>query len=66
MAVAEELRCTTAVMCSHGDVIPDLLEALLASGTRLKGELRWQKAATWVLTWDGDRLAKGRYLPPPA
>ena len=66
MAVAEELRGTTAALCSHGDVIPDLLDALLASGTRLKGELRWQKASTWVLTWDGDRLAKGRYLPPPA
>ena len=46
-------------------MIPDVLEALLAQGIRLKDELRWQKASTWVLTWDGDRLAKGRYLPPP-
>jgi hypothetical protein len=54
------------VLCSHGDVIPDFLEALEASGTRLKGEVRWQKASTWVLTWDGNRLVKGQYLPPPA
>ncbi len=46
-------------------MIPDLLEALLANGTRFKDELRWQKASTWVLTWDGDHLAKGRYRPPP-
>lgn len=65
LAVAKEVRDTSAALCSHGDVIPDLLEALLASGTRLKGELRWQKASTWVLTWDGDHLAKGKYLPPP-
>jgi len=66
LALAKELRKTSAVLCSHGDVIPDLLEALVASGTRLKDELRWQKASAWVLTWDGDHLAKGRYLPPPS
>jgi 8-oxo-dGTP diphosphatase len=63
--LAKELRTTNAAVCSHGDVIPDLLDALQANGTRLKGELRWQKASTWVLTWEGDHLAKGRYLPPP-
>jgi phosphohistidine phosphatase SixA len=66
LALAKELRGTSAVFCSHGDVIPDLLEALVATGTKLKDELRWQKASTWVLTWDGDHLAKGRYRPPPA
>ena len=66
LALARELRGTSAVMCSHGDVIPDVLEALMAGGTRLKGELKWQKASTWVLSWDGDHLAKGKYLPPPA
>ncbi len=65
MAMAEEMREINAVLCSHGDVIPDLLDALLAGGTRFKGELRWQKASTWVLTWDGGRLVKGRYLSPP-
>lgn len=66
LAVAEDVRGTRAVVCSHGDVIPDLLDAVLAQGTVLKDELRWQKASTWVLTWNGDRFAKGRYLPPPA
>lgn len=65
LALAKDLRDTNAVLCSHGDVIPDLLDALLASGTRLKDDLRWQKASTWVLTWDGDHLAKGRYVAPP-
>jgi 8-oxo-dGTP diphosphatase len=55
-----------AVLCSHGDVIPDLLDHVLAHGAKLKDELRWQKASTWVLSWDGDQLTKGRYIPPPA
>lgn len=66
LALASELRGSPAVLCSHGDVIPDLLEQLVAAGTKLKGELRWQKASTWVLTWDGKHITKGRYLPPPA
>jgi 8-oxo-dGTP diphosphatase len=66
LAVAKEVSDTSAVLCSHGDVIPDLLEALLASGTKLKDDLRWQKASTWVLTWDGEQLAKGKYVSPPA
>ena len=65
LELATDLRATSAVFCSHGDVIPDVLDALLANGLKLKEELRWQKASTWVLTWDGRRLAKGHYLPPP-
>ncbi len=66
LAVAAEVRGTGAVLCSHGDVIPDLLEHLLVTGTKLKDELRWQKASAWELSWDGEQLAKGRYLPPRA
>jgi 8-oxo-dGTP diphosphatase len=65
LALARSHRDTSIAFSSHGDVIPDVLEALLAQGIRLKDELRWQKASTWVLTWDGDRITKGRYLPPP-
>lgn len=66
LALAEELRGAPAAICSHGDVIPDLLEALLRRGLKLRDELRWQKASTWVLTRDADGFAKGAYLPPPA
>ena len=66
LALAAELRGAGAVLCSHGDVIPDVLEHLLADGTKLEDELRWPKASTWVFSWDGDHLAKGRYVAPPA
>lgn len=64
--LAEELRDGPAVVCSHGDVIPDLLDELLRHGVKLKDDLRWQKASTWVFSRDGGRLARGRYVPPPA
>ena len=66
LALAAEVRAHGAVLCSHGDVIPDVLEHLLATGTKIEDELRWPKASAWVFTWDGARLAKGRYLDSPA
>jgi 8-oxo-dGTP diphosphatase len=65
LEAAAECRDAPAALCSHGDVIPDVLEALLRDGLKVKDDLRWQKASTWVLTWDGDRLTRGTYLPPP-
>ena len=66
LELADELQDAPAVLCSHGDVIPDVLEVLLHRGLKVKDELRWQKASTWVLTRDGEWFVKGRYLPPPA
>lgn len=51
----------TAVLCTHGDVVPEVLDALgVDSGGRC------QKASTWVLDVGDDGRARGRYLPPPA
>ena len=66
LELADELRTAPAALCSHGDVIPDVLEALLRRGTKFEDDLRWQKASTWVLKRDGEEFSKARYLPPPA
>jgi 8-oxo-dGTP diphosphatase len=66
LRLTEEVAKSDAVLCSHGDVIPDLLDALVHRGLKVKGEIRCQKASTWVLTWDGHELVKGRYLSPPS
>lgn len=66
LALAEELaEAPAAAICSHGDVIPDLLDALVRRGIKLRDELRWPKASTWVLVRDGDGFSKAKYLPPP-
>ncbi|HEX4902456.1 MAG TPA: phosphoglycerate mutase family protein [Acidimicrobiales bacterium] len=53
------------VLCSHGDVIPILLDLLVAEGARPERGMVWQKASVWV--FEGSRGAWGaaRYLPPP-
>ena len=55
-----------AVLCTHGDVIPDVLVALHEDGARLGDEGRCEKGSTWVLDLDGPGRVLGRYLPPPA
>jgi 8-oxo-dGTP diphosphatase len=56
-----------AVLCSHGDVIPELLDALVRRGTRLVTAPDWRKASLWVLaTPDADgRVATAAAEPPP-
>ena len=65
LALARELSPLPAALCSHGDVVPDLLDALAAMGLQLPLRRTWPKASTWVLHGDGDRLTEAEYLPPP-
>jgi 8-oxo-dGTP diphosphatase len=55
-----------AVLCSHGDVIPAVIDALLHRGLVIKGEPDWRKGATWVLDRKKGDWAKARAVPPPA
>ena len=56
-----------AVLCSHGDVIPELVEGLARRGTRIVGEPDWRKGSLWILDApdrDGT-VATARAEPPP-
>ena len=67
LTLADELRkeSEAAVVCSHGDVIPELLRILKATTARFRDPFIWPKASTWVVTWDGDCWSKARYIAPP-
>ncbi len=67
LALAEELRqkADAVALCSHGDVIPDMLRILKTTTTRFREPLLWPKASTWVVTWDSGCWSKARYIPPP-
>lgn len=58
----EELGTSNAVLCSHGDVIPDLVRRNEARGMRLSGTTGFAKGSVWALEgWDGTRFAKGSW-----
>lgn len=54
------------VLCSHGDVIPEVLVALERVGTDLGTDRRCQKGSAWVLERGPEETVSARYLPPPA
>lgn len=49
------------VVCSHGNIIPELLELLQREGCKLDGS-GCQKGSVWHLRHDGKRFVAGRYL----
>ena len=54
------------ILCSHGDVIPALVEHLAASGARIVTDRDWKKGSTWVLERGADgEVARMRYEAPP-
>jgi phosphohistidine phosphatase SixA len=53
-----------AVICTHGDLIPDLVDELIGEGLEAVGR-DCKKGSTWVLEREGASFVRGLYLPPP-
>ena len=66
LELVAELDGVAAVLCSHGDVIPALVEHLAEHGMAVEGEPDWRKGSTWMLERDGGRIVRGRSLAVPA
>jgi 8-oxo-dGTP diphosphatase len=55
-----------AVLCSHGDLIPETIQAFVRRGMELQGPPDWRKATVWVLKRKGERITKGKVWLPPS
>jgi 8-oxo-dGTP diphosphatase len=56
-----------AVLCTHGDVLPMLLEHYARQGVDIGTTPQWPKGCTWVLETDATgEVRSAEYLPPPA
>jgi 8-oxo-dGTP diphosphatase len=54
-----------ALLCSHGDVIPAVLDALQRRGLVIKGDYDMHKAVTWVVERKGGQWRRAKVFPPP-
>ncbi|MFM7508666.1 MAG: SixA phosphatase family protein [Actinomycetota bacterium] len=53
-----------SVLCSHGDLIPELISRLRRRGMQVPGRSGCSKGSTWVLQhWNGECFATGLYTP---
>ncbi len=64
MAVIDGVLSTEAVLCSHGDVIPDLLRALRRRGLESNGIGACEKGSTWELSVVNGSVVDATYHPP--
>lgn len=54
-----------SVLCSHGDIIPDVMAALERRSMTISGAPDWRKASVWVLTRDDSVVVSATVWPPP-
>jgi 8-oxo-dGTP diphosphatase len=64
-SLCRELVGSNAVLCSHGDVIPSLLDWMARQGMTLKSEFECKKGSAWEIEVKAGEFRKARYLPPP-
>ena len=54
-----------SVVCSHGDVIPDVISVLHRRGAEMNGAPDWRKGSIWVIRRTGDDFTTLSAIPPP-
>jgi broad specificity phosphatase PhoE len=57
------LQVQDAVVCTHGEVIGEVLLQLVMDGLAVDHPLTWPKGSTWLLEGAGGQFRFGRYLP---
>lgn len=65
-ALMDEVVGSDAVLCSHGDVIPGLLDRIRWMGAELLSPAACAKGSTWAVGHDGEVFVDAEYFPPPA
>lgn len=66
VSLIRDLAGETAALCTHGDIVPEVLNALVAEDEMdLGSEPHWAKGSTWVLETAAGRFVEARYLAAP-
>lgn len=65
-ALLDSVTAGDVVLCSHGDVIPDLVRRAQGRGMLVPGKSGCAKGSVWTFQhWDGTGFATGIYTPIP-
>ena len=64
-ALVDGLVGANAVICSHGDVIPALINRMMWAGLSLSSRFYCSKGSIWEVEVDGGKFTTGHYVPPP-
>ena len=59
-----EFKGRNAVLCTHGDVVEELLEHLIAQGLVSRAHAQLEKGSTWILDEKNGRITGATYRSP--
>lgn len=65
LALVDKVAGETALLCTHGDVVGNLLRHSQRHGVDI-GEGRMEKASTWVFDLEAGAIIDAHYVSPPA
>jgi len=57
-------HASSTVLCTHGDVVPALLDEVAASGADLGPVPKWPKGSVWAVEIREGSVAQARYVTP--
>lgn len=63
--VVDSLVGYNAVVCSHGDVIPAVINRMMWAGLTLDSRFYCSKGSIWEVGLEAGRFTRGHYVPPP-
>ncbi len=66
LRLAQEFKGRNVVLCTHGDLVEELLEQLIAEGLVSRARVQLEKGSTWILEEKNGRITGATYRPAPA
>ena len=55
-----------SVLCTHGDIVPEVMAALQRRGCKIETEPDWRKGTVWKLERAGDAITRATCWPAPS
>jgi 8-oxo-dGTP diphosphatase len=65
LRLIQKFRVRNVVLCTHGDVVEELLEQLIAQGLVQRARANMEKGSTWMLEEEDGKVTSAKYLPAP-
>jgi len=65
LRLMQKFHGANVVLCTHGDVVEELLERLIAQGVVQRARANMEKGSTWVLEEKDGKVTGAKYLPAP-
>jgi len=63
--IMQAVKGRNTVLCTHGDVVEELVEQLIERGLVSRARASNEKGGTWMLDQQDGKIAHAKYLPAP-